>query len=785
MSGFDAIRAFPQWLTWERVERAERVDKIPTHPQTGAPCDAHDPANWTTHAAAVATGRPVAFVLTDRDPFFCVDIDHCHDGSQWSPLAVEVCQWFDGCAVEVSQSGAGLHIWGTYQHCPEHGVKGPGYDLFTRKRFIALSGNEPSGDSATDRTELINRMAAAMPPGADFADEWTDGPRDGWSGPESDEQLVQRALRSQSAAAVFGNKASFSDLWTGNDRVLSECYPSSDPMKPYDASRADAALCAHLAFWTGADCERMDRLFRASALYRSKWERDSYGRQTIVQAAGKCTDVYSAARSATPPPARNPDVVESAPNAVVHAATFRTGMQYLMPDQQVELFRGCVYVRDVHRVFTPDGAMLKPDQFKSYYGGYVFALDSIGDKTTRNAWDAFTESQAVNFPKVNGLAFRPEIPPGSIVIEEGSSLINSYVPIDTPHTEGDPAPFVEHLRKLFPVDADREIIVAYMAAIVQFPGVKFQWCPLIQGAEGNGKTLLINAVANAVGWRYTHTPNAAELGGGGQKFNSWLERKLFIGVEEIYVSDRREVSDALKPLITNSRIEIQGKGVDQHTGDNRGNFIMSTNHKDALIKNRNDRRYAVFFTAQQSADDIEAHGMGGDYFPNLYAWLRSGGYAIVTQWLRSYAIPDALNPAGALHRAPDTSSTNEVLELSRSFIEQEILEAIEQGLPGFAAPWVSTQAIDKLVESRRLRLPRPKRGELMERLGYVLHPNLASGRLNSVSVIDGGKPRLYVREGHPAAALEGAHDILVAYLRANGVEHAQDGPPPAAVKRIK
>ncbi len=40
-----------------------------------------------------------------------------------------------------------------------------------------------------------------------------------------------------------------------------------------DHSRADAALCCMLAFWTGGDVERVDRLFRRSGLMRNKWDR--------------------------------------------------------------------------------------------------------------------------------------------------------------------------------------------------------------------------------------------------------------------------------------------------------------------------------------------------------------------------------------------------------------------------------------------------------------------------------------------------------------------------------
>src|SRR3546814_2632418 len=51
------------------------------------------------------------------------------------------------------------------------------------------------------------------------------------------------------------------------------------------------------------------------------------------------------------------------------------------------------------------------------------------------------------------------------------------------------------------------------------------------------------------------------------------------------------------------RVEIQAKGQDQVTGDNRANFILTSNHKDAIVKTVNDRRYCVLFTAQQRSEE--------------------------------------------------------------------------------------------------------------------------------------------------------------------------------------
>jgi putative DNA primase/helicase len=47
-----------------------------------------------------------------------------------------------------------------------------------------------------------------------------------------------------------------------------------------------------LAFWTGPDPERIDKLFRHSGLYRRKWERKDYRERTIARALEGRTEFY-------------------------------------------------------------------------------------------------------------------------------------------------------------------------------------------------------------------------------------------------------------------------------------------------------------------------------------------------------------------------------------------------------------------------------------------------------------------------------------------------------------
>ena len=771
--------AYPQFIVWTLIQRPDKPkpDKVPLNPATSKPHNPHDPAIWmdadTALAMAAAMGYGVGFVFTADDPFFFFDLDAClQPDGQWSQLAQDMCARFTGCAVEVSQSGQGLHIFGQGA-VPDHACKNIplGLELYTAERFVALTGTGEVGSVAYQPDCLPWLVSEYFPPSeAVTGAEWTDGPCEEWGGPTDDDELLAKMLASKSASSVFSGRATVAQLWAADADALALAYPDE---RGFDHSSADAALCQHLAFWTGKDCERIDRLFRRSELYRDKWEtREDYRYSTIKHAVGHCKSVLGS-RPASPAIGEAPEAVS--PSEPMASGDTRVGFQYLALTQQLEHFVGCVYIRDLHRVFTPDGALLKSEQFRAVYGGYTFAMDAMNDKTSKNAWEVFTESQATIFPRAHGVCFRPEYEPGALIKEEGCVLLNTYTPAGVEHKAGDPAPFLDHVKRLIPDDRDRAIILAYMAACVQHPGVKFQWAPLLQGVEGNGKSLLMTAVSKAVGVKYTHKPPAADIS---NVFNAWISRKLFIAVEEVYVADRQEVIDALKPLITDDRVPITSKGLDQQTGDNRANFMMASNHRDAYRKTANDRRVAMFFTAQQSAEDLVRDGMDGRYFPDLYAWLKADGYAIMAKYLAEYLIPAELNPATYLMRAPDTSSTEEAIETSRGGIEQEVLEAIDEGRPGFAGGWVSSMALDRLIKDRRdeKRKTPNKRRLLLEGLGYILHPALTSGRVNIVIPQEGGKPRLYIKEGHVAQQnVSTAGEVVKLFIKAQGYEGGSVG----------
>ena len=737
--------------------RPGKTEKIPVDHRTGHTHSPMDPAIWTTQAqataAAVAFGPAHGVGLIVTPGLWFLDIDNCLQADNtWSPLALELCQRLAGAYVEVSASGKGLHLIGRGV-LPPHGTRNGalGLELYTGGRFCALTGTNCLGDMAAEIPAIQTVAAQYFPAGqAATPADWTDGPCEGWSGPVDDDVLIAKMLEARSAASVFGGKPSVRQLWEADETALGQSFPDANG-RAYDASAADAALAQHLAFWTGKDCTRIDRLMRRSALVRDKWERADYMFRTITRACGQQREVLGARQAAA---AAAGEGASGSPVAGELAAV--RGDQSLMPglihaSDYAAHFDGCVYIEDRYAAAVPDGSILSPQQFRANgrYGGHRFMMDD--QKVSRNAWEAFAESELWRPPFAHGLCFRPELPPRSLTVDAGRVLFNSYVPAQVVAAPGDVTPLLRHLALLIPNERDRQWLLAWMARVVQSPGEKLQWAPLIQGCEGNGKSLLIDVMVYCVGERYSHIPNAQDLS---NKFNPWIEGKLFAGVEEIYISDRRDVLDMLKVLITNRRIEIQAKGQNQVTGDNRVNFMLTSNHRDAVAKTENDRRYAVFYTDQQESADLARCGMVGNYFPTFYGWWRKPeAKAAVAHFLRTMAIAEEMDPAGLAHRAPVTSSTSAAIEEGLGPIEQAIVEAVASGDTGFRGGWVSSFYLNELLERRRLRNRCPPNhwDRIVTSLGYVKHPALSKGRTNNEVAPEGRKSRLWVKKDSIAA----------------------------------
>jgi putative DNA primase/helicase len=259
------LRSYPHWVAWRSVPRrsGKKAAKLPITPVTGLPARVDDPSTWGTWEAALAAGERhgVGFVLSLTDPFTVIDLDSCLTGrlEPWADHVVEALSSY----TELSPGQRGVHVW-IRGALPIGGRRWGRIEMYSTGRFVTVTGLLLPGvprtiESRQAELEALHRrvfgVRASRPPVLTATGSELD-----------DDRLL--ALARQAA-----NGAKFSRLWAGD-------------WSGYGSpSEADAALCRMLVYWAGSDPPRVDRLFRQSALYRSKWNEPrgalTYGQRTI------------------------------------------------------------------------------------------------------------------------------------------------------------------------------------------------------------------------------------------------------------------------------------------------------------------------------------------------------------------------------------------------------------------------------------------------------------------------------------------------------------------------
>ena len=295
----DALVDRDQWVCWRTHDRDGKPTKVPLIPGTTQFASTTDPTTWTSflQARQAAANTPVeglGFVFTADDPLVGIDLDDCRDPDAETPTAwaAEVLDTLDSYS-EVSPSGTGYHVIVRGER-PEGRNRAGDLEVYDRSRFFTVTGDHVAAtpETVTAREDalatLVEEELAATSttttssetPATDSQPSSDESPTQDAAVPVPDDELLDRARN-----AANGDK--FSRLWSGS----TSGYESH--------SEADLALCRLLAFWTGGDATRIDRLFRRSGLYRDKWDTvhyadgSTYGEKTIERAVRATDDVYT------------------------------------------------------------------------------------------------------------------------------------------------------------------------------------------------------------------------------------------------------------------------------------------------------------------------------------------------------------------------------------------------------------------------------------------------------------------------------------------------------------
>lgn len=282
----EELKALCQWVGWKYEERDGRRTKPPRQAQRPTEyADSTNPSTWAPFAVAVKSADNgsgldgIGFVFTALDPFTGIDIDACRDPEtgKIEAWAQGIIDMFPGAYVEITPSGAGIHII-IKGKLPFKGRKRGKLEVYGEDRYFTMTGwtLPSSGAEIPEHQAALDAFLVEHFPEAKPQEKNSEGPSRSWL---TDEQVIKKASESKS-----GDR--FKRLYSGDISG----YPSH--------SEADAALALALSFWCGRNIEQMDRIFRASGLMREKWDQKhgakTYGALTLERAAAMTRETYKA-----------------------------------------------------------------------------------------------------------------------------------------------------------------------------------------------------------------------------------------------------------------------------------------------------------------------------------------------------------------------------------------------------------------------------------------------------------------------------------------------------------
>ena len=271
-----------RWLNWFSKDGT----KVPIGSST-------DPATWSTYAN-LNHKRPVGIVFTPDRLLLGIDIDHClipgstnivHEKKE---LIAEVFAAADTYA-EISPSKTGLHLFLALS-APLQLARNKiaPFEAYTSGRFFTVTGEAyktPKDIRVVTPEEAVKILSLIG---------------DGWQGEETLTPPLEDSEDDILLKKIFSSK---------DGARIEALYNGDISQHKNDRSSADMALVSHLAFWTGGDAVRMDRIWLRSPLSNRDKAivRKDYRPRTIAKAIKNCKEFYKGSIKVTPAPVKSED----------------------------------------------------------------------------------------------------------------------------------------------------------------------------------------------------------------------------------------------------------------------------------------------------------------------------------------------------------------------------------------------------------------------------------------------------------------------------------------------
>lgn len=262
---------------------------------------------------------------------------------------------------------------------------------------------------------------------------------------------------------------------------------------------------------------------------------------------------------------------------------------------------GLVWLSDLGMAYqTGTGKYIKKDAFQSFLTQLWGRLrgDFIGLVSVYKGGPLTLSNVLVEhwMPIYNDIGFNPGM--GDAYVDRGSVLYNTYEPPG--HLIGDGstgmvAPMLEYFTFLFPNPDDCALMLNFIAGIVQQPGRKIRYTPIIYTAQQQvGKDFFKEQLLKPLFGR----GNVGEVDANyvREKYTENLTGKQLIVLQELdFGRDRRMAENTagkMKPFITNTEVQLRRFGMAAGaTIAHCANYVAFTNHFDAAFMEGSDHRY--------------------------------------------------------------------------------------------------------------------------------------------------------------------------------------------------
>lgn len=325
------------------------------------------------------------------------------------------------------------------------------------------------------------------------------------------------------------------------------------------------------------------------------------------------------------------------------------------------------------------------------------------------------------FPKVFGLTFDPN-KPLLIKNKDGWKMLNEWRDPNIEPIEGNVDRFIEHIKYLFPDKKEQNILLDWFAFNIQNPGEKIMWALIIIGSQGIGKSFFAHVLKSLVGDHNISCPTNEQIN---DKYTEWQKRCQIVIIEELMAKDRVDLINKLKPIITQPTTKIRQMYMTPYDYPNRFNIIAFTNHDNALVISKDDRRYCILKS--------DAKPESKDYYNRLWQWINQERNV---QALLYYFLKRDISHFDPFDRAPLTRAKEQMIKISRSALDAWVQDNIEDKAWPFNREMVSIRHLkaDNVCPKRLQRYSDYKWAEALKKAGAIQYKA-------SITLSDGSKTR--------------------------------------------